>query len=136
MRLSTKYISGMGFITTLFVYWLFFSSDLLDFGDFGFLILGIGITFVGIVFFFLLFAKEKIRAHNLEFEASPDLTHFEISKRYSGEKTNKEVTIPETAFCAACGNEVYKPFRCQTCGQLLCGKHYLRGDHKCAEERI
>ena len=130
MRLSTKYVFGFGALGILFL-----SPGLVDFGEFSFLILGLGIMVTGIIFYYLLFAKETIRGHNLEFEVSPDLTYFEIAKRHSGEQTNKEVTIPETAFCAACGNEVYKPFRCQTCGQLLCGKHYLRGDHKCVEER-
>jgi hypothetical protein len=130
MRLSTKYIFGLGGLAALF-----FSSDFINLGVYTYLIQGIGILIVGITFSYLLFAKETIRGYNLEFEASPDLTHFEIVKRHSGEKTNVEVTIPETAFCSACGNEVYKPFRCQTCGQLLCGKHYLRGDHRCVEDR-
>lgn len=130
MRLSTKYIYGLGALGILFL-----SPELIDFGDYFFLVIGFGVMIAGITFYYLLFAKETIRGHNLEFEVSPDLTHFEIGTRHSGEKTNKEVTIPESAFCAACGNEVYKPFRCQTCGQLLCGKHYLHGEHRCVEER-
>ena len=129
MRLSTKYIFGMGALGILF-----FSSEFIDLREYTPFVLGIGIFLVGITFYYLLFAKETIRAHNLEFEASPDLTHFEIVKRHSGVETNLEITIPETAFCAACGNEVYKPFRCQTCGQLLCGKHYLKGDHRCEQK--
>ncbi len=131
MRLSTKYVFGLGALGVLFL-----SPELIDFREYSFLILGIGITIAEITFYYLLFAKETIRGHNLEFEVSPDLTHFEITKRHSGEKTNKEVVIPETAFCASCGNEVYKPFRCQTCGQLLCGKHYLHGDHRCVEDKL
>ncbi|MHA1512796.1 MAG: AN1-type zinc finger protein [Candidatus Hodarchaeales archaeon] len=131
MRLSTKYVFGMGALGILFL-----SPVFTELGEYSFIVLGFGIMIVGISFYYLLFAKETIRGYNLEFEVSPDLTHFEITKRHSGEKTNKEVIIPETAFCAACGNEVYKPFRCQTCGQLLCGKHYLRGDHRCVEERL
>ncbi|MHA1443367.1 MAG: AN1-type zinc finger protein, partial [Candidatus Hodarchaeales archaeon] len=126
MRLSTKYVFGMGALGILFL-----SPVFTELGEYSFIVLGFGIMIVGISFYYLLFAKEIIRGYNLEFEVSPDLTHFEITKRHSGEKTNKEVIMPETAFCAACGNEVYKPFRCQTCGQLLCGKHYLRGDHRC-----
>ena len=130
-RLSTKYIFGLGAVTVLFI-----SPEFIDLGEYVYLLIGIGIMITGITFFYLLFAKETIRGHNLEFEASPDLTYFELTKRHSGEKTNKEVVIPETAFCASCGNEVFKPFRCQTCGQLLCGKHYLRGDHKCVESNL
>ena len=102
MRLSTKYIFGMGALGVLF-----FSPNFIDFGEFSFLILGFGTMIAGITFYYLLFAKETIRGHNLEFIASPDLSHFEISKRHSGEKTNKEVIIPETAFCAACGGLLF-----------------------------
>ena len=131
MNLSTKYIFGLGAVTVLFL-----TPEFINFGIYSYILIGIGIMITGIVFFYLLFAKETIKGYNLEFEASPDLTHFEITKRQSGVKTNVEVSIPETAFCAACGNEVFKPFRCQTCGQLLCGKHYLRGDHKCVEDGL
>ena len=130
MTLSTKYILGSGAIAAFVLV-----PEVINFGVFTFFIQGIGIMITGLFFLYLLFSKETIRGYNLEFEASPDLKYFEIKNRHSGIRSNQEVEIPDTAFCAACGNKVYKPFRCQACGQLLCGKHYLRGDHKCVEDR-
>ena len=86
MQLSTKYIFGCGAIAALIII-----PDFLDLGIYRYLVLGIGIMIVGIAFFYLLFAKESIRGYNLEFEASPDLTHFEVKSRHSGQKTNVEV---------------------------------------------
>ncbi|MHA2346796.1 MAG: AN1-type zinc finger protein, partial [Candidatus Hodarchaeales archaeon] len=97
-------------------------------------ILGISISSVGIFFYLLLFSPERIKGYQLEYEAAPDLSTFKVVKRISGEPTNKEVDIPAIAYCSACGNQIHNPFRCQRCGQLLCGKHYLHGDHKCREE--
>ena len=148
MRLSSKYVSGFGVIllllvgffiegTSLLINPLYFlllqMTDSLP-NPFPSFIFGFTIITVGIIFYWLLFAPERIMGHQLEFEASPDLSTFRIIKRTSGEPTNKEIEIPETAYCSTCGKNVFKPYRCQKCGQLLCGSHYLPGDHQCKEE--
>ncbi len=90
----------------------------------GFVTLGIGV-----LFYVLLFSPEKIKGVSMDFEAAPDLSTFRIIHKDDA----KSDEIPETAFCSACGQKIYKPFRCQKCKQLLCGKHYLPGDHVCKE---
>ncbi|MHA1972111.1 MAG: hypothetical protein ACTSW1_03890 [Candidatus Hodarchaeales archaeon] len=35
------------------------------------------------------------------------------------------------AHCAVCNKKIFKPYYCNLCGQFLCGKHYLRGEHEC-----
>jgi hypothetical protein len=147
MRLSSKYVTGFGIVfSILFIFFIFDSSPKIDVIDYFFLIFlnqtpsplpylffGIIMTLVGIMFYYLLFSPETIKGHQLEFEASPDLTTFRVVKRVTGKSTNTEVEVPDTGYCSACGKQIHKPFRCQTCGQILCGTHYLPGDHQCKE---
>jgi hypothetical protein len=97
-----------------------------------FIILGIIVIIIGILFFVTLFSPERIKGYRAEYEVSPDLTKFEVVKLYS--KPSEKEIIPEVAYCSVCGKKIYKPFQCAKCGQILCGTHYLPGSHKCTED--
>ncbi len=144
MDLSTKYLYGSGFIAGLWIFVSVFSIDTVflptlsfdslffTFDPVPFFVIGFSIMAMGIYFYILLFTKERIKGLNLEFEASPDLKTFKVVKDHSSNSLLKK-EIPESAFCGACGKEVHGPFRCAACGQLLCAKHILAGDHQCKE---
>jgi hypothetical protein len=146
MRLSTKFLSGFTTISVLYLILFFgdFSSSispisyylalLLDLppNPFFYFVFGVVIAIVGIFFYYLLFIPEKIKGHKMEFEVSPDLTSFQVVKEKK-EPTIIQKEVPEIAHCSACGKKIHKPFRCNACGQLLCGSHYLPGDHQCTE---
>ena len=148
MELSTKYISGFGVLVAILILFSYIGTldeiELITFlilayfdsppNPIPIFILGASISIIGVFFFLLLFSPERIKGFQLEYEAAPDLSTFKVVKRISGEPTNKELEIPSVAYCSACGNQIHNPFRCQRCGQLLCGKHYLHGDHQCKEE--
>ncbi len=151
MYLSTKYLIGAGFLAGV---WIIVYSLVLDISyllenptssylllllslnsrddPLPLILIGLAITAVGIYFYIQLFTKERIRGVNLEFEVSPDLKTFKVVKDHSPGKRSKE-SIPSMAYCSACGREVHGPFRCATCGQLLCANHILAGDHQCKE---
>jgi hypothetical protein len=130
MELYEKYLVGTIIAVVIVVVFNPFSFVTVQ-NPLPFLIIGITLTAVGILFYILLFSPERIKGHKMEFEAAPDLSSFRIVS----DKTSTKEELPETAFCGVCGQEIYKPFQCHDCGQLLCGKHYLPGDHECRRER-
>ena len=141
MRLSTKFLSGFAVIS--FLYLTFFFGEIyssidpmlfLDMNPFAifYFVFGVVIAITGIFFYYLMFIPEKIKGHKLEFEVSPDLTSFRVVEEKKKTQSIEKET-PETAYCSACGKKIYQPFRCHSCGQLLCGSHYLPGDHQCTE---
>ncbi|MFX0125298.1 MAG: AN1-type zinc finger domain-containing protein [Candidatus Hodarchaeota archaeon] len=141
MNLNSKYVSGLVIIIAasigLFspvgiIFGSFFLGDNAFFA-FPYLILGIITITVGIMFLILLFSPERIRGFQAEYEASPDLTKFKVVKTYP-KRGPVMPKIPEVGFCSACGQQIYRPFQCSKCGQILCGKHYLPGSHTCIED--
>ncbi len=141
MNLNSKYVTGLvvivvasiGLFSPLgFIFGYQLLGDTAYFA-FPYLILGIITITIGVIFLVLLFAPERIRGFQAEYEASPDLTQFKVVKTYP--KRGPELPkVPEVGFCSACGKKVFKPFQCSRCGQVLCGKHYLPGSHTCIEE--
>ena len=97
------------------------------------MLIGLIITLLGGFFYFLLFSPERIKGYQAEYEAAPDLREFRVVKTYSTEKTIQKGPIPEFAYCSACGKQIFRPFSCAKCHQLLCGEHYLQGTHNCTE---
>ncbi|UCG03199.1 MAG: hypothetical protein JSW11_04255 [Candidatus Heimdallarchaeota archaeon] len=141
MNLNSKYVTGLLVIVVASIglfspIGMIFGSLILDDSAlfaFPYLVLGVVTIVVGILFLILLFSPERIRGFKAEYEASPDLTHFTVVKTFP--KRGPELPeIPEVGYCSACGKKVFKPFQCSTCGQILCGKHYLPGSHTCIEE--
>ncbi|MFW9778393.1 MAG: hypothetical protein ACFFE8_06015 [Candidatus Heimdallarchaeota archaeon] len=135
MYLHTKFLAGLGFLISVgigsFILGPFFLPQF-GRGEF-YVLLGVSIIGVGIFYSYLLFASERIRGFQAEYETKPDLTEFRVVKTYNRPNPSLE-EIPEIAYCGSCGNQVHKPFRCNLCGQYLCGKHYLKGDHICINE--
>lgn len=144
MELHSKYLTGffiigalcIGYfilvpISPLFSYvYLGFSSEYL-----GILLTTIGVLIfiIGLIFYYLLYSSERIKGFKAEYEISPDLTQFKaIPYSKDGSSVQKEET-PDKAFCSYCGKEIFQPFQCNICKQLLCGKHYLPGEHPCME---
>ena len=138
MNLNSKYLIGLSMLIIISI-GSFFSIILLNISpEVGegsrLLFMGIATTIIGMTFIALLFSPERIKGYQAEYEASPDLTEFKVVKAYP-EKVPERPKIPEVAFCSACGKQIYKPFYCTRCGQILCGMHYLPGSHTCKEER-
>ncbi|MHA1972422.1 MAG: AN1-type zinc finger protein [Candidatus Hodarchaeales archaeon] len=137
MNLNEKYLAGL-IIIALVSFTLFTSIGVivgLKFLDdfpikFKYLVYGVITLFVSIIFYILLFAPDRIKGFKGVYEVSPDLKQFKVVS-IKKEKIEVNETIPDEAFCAVCGKKIYRPFRCNVCGQLLCGKHYLPGDHTC-----
>ncbi|MHA2297876.1 MAG: AN1-type zinc finger protein [Candidatus Hodarchaeales archaeon] len=63
---------------------------------------------------------------------SPDLKITSVKD----DPSVKKIEMPETGTCTSCGKNVFKPFICQDCKQLFCGKHVLSGDHDCQEREV
>ncbi len=120
------------FRTPLFLY-LFYDFSL-EYIGLILVTIGILISIIGIVFYYLLYSSERIKGFKAEYEISPDLTQFKIIPYSKNESSIKNEEVPDKAFCSHCGKEIFQPFRCNTCNQLLCGKHYLPGEHSCMEE--
>lgn len=97
--------------------------------------IGFVTSIIGLVFYYLLYSSDRIKGFKAEYEISPDLTTFKAIPYSKNESSVQEKEIPEKAFCSHCGKEVFQPYKCNSCKQLLCGKHYLSGDHSCVEER-
>ncbi|MFX0086469.1 MAG: AN1-type zinc finger protein [Candidatus Hodarchaeota archaeon] len=145
MNLHSKFLTGFAVIglICLISFFLIPGSPLIlyVYYDFSPLILGallttfgIFIFVIGIIFYILLYSPERIKGIQADYEISPDLTKFKAIP-YSQKASNiSSEEIPERGFCSSCGREVYKPFRCGKCGQILCGKHFLPGEHSCKEE--
>ncbi len=145
MNLHSKFITGFVVIgvISLISFFLMPSSPLILYFIYDFsplflgtllTIFGISIFVIGIIFYILLYSPERIKGIQAEYEISPDLTKFKaIPYSQKASKISNE-EIPEKGFCSSCGKEVYKPFRCAKCGQILCGKHFLPGEHSCKEE--
>ncbi|MFX1284285.1 MAG: AN1-type zinc finger domain-containing protein [Promethearchaeota archaeon] len=133
MKLNSKYMIGFSVIIALSL-GFFLSSLIINISpSLRLLTLGIVTTITGMIFIVLLFAPERIKGYQAEYEASPDLTNFKVVKVYA-DKVQERPEIPEVAFCSACGKRIFKPFYCAKCGQILCGTHYLPGSHTCKEE--
>ncbi|MFX0183925.1 MAG: hypothetical protein ACFE95_12650 [Candidatus Hodarchaeota archaeon] len=134
MNLNSKYLFGLIVLViiggTLFFFDPFVTLKLPD----GLYYIGFGVfaTIIGIIFYILLFSPERIKGYQAEYEASPDLTRFTVVRTFKPDLPDKS-SIPETAFCSACGKQIYNPFLCSKCGQLLCGEHYIHGAHNCTE---
>ena len=154
MELHSKYLTGFLIIGALCVAYFFLIPvaqipfglfdnplDLILFYGYspvniGVILLGIGIIIstIGLVFYYLLYSSERIKGFKAEYEISPDLTQFKIIPYSKNESSIKNEEIPDKAFCSHCGKEIFQPFRCNLCRQLLCGKHYLPGEHSCKED--
>ncbi|WP_455141512.1 hypothetical protein [Candidatus Hodarchaeum mangrovi] len=140
MDLSTKYLIGFLIILTLslvtsfpILVLLFNSSVLLDIfvNPWTTIILGVIISSVGIFYYILLFSPERIKGIRGTYEASPDLSTFRIVEMKG--QSIKTTEIPNMAFCSVCGKQIFKPYLCSRCGQLLCAQHYSYGNHQCLE---
>lgn len=132
MYLHNKYLIGFGILGISGLSLLFFGPALFPQFDAGeyYTLLGIVTIGVSIFYAFLLFAPERIRGYKAEYEATPDLTEFRVVKTLS-KPGPTPAEIPEVAYCGTCGKRIHKPFHCSLCGQFLCGKHYLKGEHAC-----
>lgn len=87
---------------------------------------GLFSTIFSLFIFRALFKSFKIGVGDGKFVyISPDLKVTAIE----GHTEVKEA--PEYGTCSYCGKEVYRPFICSDCDQLVCGKHALPGDHEC-----
>jgi hypothetical protein len=86
---------------------------------------GLLVVIMSLFFIRFLFTKDVIKGEKAEYEFSPLLDQFTVKLKEHQE------AIPETAECAECGKQIFKPFRCGLCKKLLCGQHYLAGDHAC-----
>ncbi|MHA1214059.1 MAG: AN1-type zinc finger protein [Candidatus Hodarchaeales archaeon] len=137
MNLNEKYLAGL-LVVALITFTLFTTVGVLiglEFLnsvpiDLRYLIYGVITLIVGIIFYVLLFSPERIKGIRGVYEISPDLKQFKIVSMERNE-TLSNVTIPDEAYCAVCGKKIFKPYHCNVCGQLLCGKHYLPGEHTC-----
>ncbi|MHA2247776.1 MAG: AN1-type zinc finger domain-containing protein [Candidatus Hodarchaeales archaeon] len=137
MNLNSKYFLGLSVliiisIGSLFSFMIPNISAEVEEGS-RLLLIGITTMIIGMIFIVLLFVPERIKGYKAEYEASPDLTHFKVVKTYP-QKVPERPKLPEVAFCSSCGKQIYKPFYCAKCGQILCGTHYLPGSHTCKEE--
>ncbi|MHA2226541.1 MAG: AN1-type zinc finger domain-containing protein [Candidatus Hodarchaeales archaeon] len=132
MYLNSKYLLGFGILVGTNV--IFSFSNVFTSPAIYLIIFGISTTIIGVVFVYLLFSPERIKGYRAEYEISPDLTSFKVAKQLV-EKIPVITEIPEVAFCSTCGKKIFKPFSCSICGQILCGEHYLPGDHSCREVR-
>lgn len=134
MKLENKYIFGASsiiatlIVTTLILPDILYNDLLTRFFSY-FLINGLVILIVGVIFYKLLYSSETIVGNKAIYTYSPTLTDFRIEKQVK----NPLGEIPEKAFCGVCGKEIYNPFRCGNCGMLLCSDHYLHGSHNCKE---
>jgi hypothetical protein len=144
MDLHTKYLTGFAILgalslsyamlipfSTLIAYLYYdFSSSYL-----GIILIAIGLSIfvIGSIFYTYLYSSEKIKGFRAEYEISPDLTEFKASPYSETESQAQDKEIPNEAFCGKCGKQIYKPFKCSLCKQILCGKHYLPGEHQCEE---
>ncbi|MFX0172432.1 MAG: hypothetical protein ACFE9L_10965 [Candidatus Hodarchaeota archaeon] len=134
MNLNSKYLTGLIIIIGIGGIIVFIKPiSLLNLPiGLDYIIYGILATVIGIIFYILLFSPERIKGYQAEYEASPDLSTFKVVKSYDQTLAVKS-TIPDVAFCSACGKQIHRPFLCTKCGQLLCGEHYLHGAHNCTE---
>ncbi|MFX0051827.1 MAG: hypothetical protein ACFFAJ_06200 [Candidatus Hodarchaeota archaeon] len=134
MNLNSKYLTGL--IILVIIGGILVFIDPISFFDLpnGLDYIGYGIlaTVIGIIYYILLFSPERIKGYQAEYEASPDLTTFKVVRTFN-QKLPRESTIPDIAYCSACGKQIHRPFLCTKCGQLLCGEHYLHGAHNCTE---
>jgi len=140
MDLSSKYLIGFSIILILSFFTsfpllilLFNSSVFLDFlvNPWTTIVLGIVVSGVGILYYILLFSPERIKGIRGTYEASPDLSTFRIVEMKG--KSIKTAEIPDKAYCSVCGKQIFKPYLCSRCGQLLCAQHYSYGNHQCLE---
>jgi len=92
------------------------------------LVFGLMSIIFSIYVFKTLFGTVKVSTGKGEIvHLSPVLTVMSTEK----DKNYDTFETPETGECAVCGKNVFKPFRCPDCKQLLCGKHVLLNDHDC-----
>jgi hypothetical protein len=145
MNLHSKFLTGFAIIGAISVISFFIipGSPLIlyfyyDFSPFFLgsllIILGFSIFIVGVIFYILLYSPERIKGLQAEYEISPDLTQFKAIPYSQKTDIAPSEKIPEKGYCSSCGREVFKPFKCSRCGQILCGKHFLPGEHSCKEE--
>jgi len=139
MQLNTKFISLFGVLAILSLVFFFifpipaeraffyYGIDNTLIGIF-LVIIGIITLISGIMFYLMLYSPEKIKGFRAEYTISPDLTTFE-SKPYKEYPSSPN--IPEEGYCSACGKHIFRPYRCNRCGQILCGTHILPGNHRC-----
>ncbi|MFW9853726.1 MAG: hypothetical protein ACFFFG_01605 [Candidatus Thorarchaeota archaeon] len=134
MYLHKKFLIGFGILGIVGLGFTFLGSVFIPQVSIGeyYIFLGIVTIGVGVFFAYLLFAPERIKGYTAEYEAAPDLSEFRVVKTFR-EVEPSSAEKPEMAYCGACGRQIHKPFRCGLCGQYLCGKHYLRGDHICTD---
>ncbi|MFX0209743.1 MAG: hypothetical protein ACFFDT_27425 [Candidatus Hodarchaeota archaeon] len=134
MNLNSKYLTGLIVLVVIggilvFIDPIYFLNLPIGLDYIGY---GILATVIGIMYYILLFSPERIKGYQAEYEASPDLKTFKVVKTFDQNLPVKS-TIPDVAFCSACGKQIHRPFLCTQCGQLLCGEHYLHGAHNCTE---
>ena len=145
MELHSKYLTGFFIIGALcFGYFILIpGSPLFSYVYRGFsseyigillTTIGVLICIIGLIFYYLLYSSERIKGFKAEYEISPDLTQFKVIPYSKNGSSVQKEEIPDEAFCSHCGKEIFKPFQCNICKQLLCGKHYLPGEHSCMEE--
>ena len=145
MNLHTKFLTGFAILGALSLsyFMLIPGSPLIAYLYYGIpssyigiilIVIGLSIFIIGSIFYTFLYSSERIKGFRAEYEISPDLTEFKAIPYSKKESTNQDTEIPSESFCSSCGKKIYKPFRCPSCKQFLCGKHYLSGDHDCSEE--
>jgi predicted nucleic acid binding AN1-type Zn finger protein len=134
MNLNSKYFAGLILLVIIGGIFFFFDPFVSLNLPIGLYYIGFGVlaTIIGIIFYILLFSPERIKGYQAEYEVSPDLTKFTVVRSLKHDLPSKSA-VPEIAYCSACGKQIYKPFHCSKCGQLLCGEHYIHGAHNCTE---
>jgi hypothetical protein len=147
MHLHTKYLTGFVIIGALslsyfilipgspLIAYLYYNLSSSYIGIL-LIVIGLFIFIIGSVFYNFLFSSERIKGFQAEYEISPDLTEFKARPFSDKESRAQEEEMPAEAFCGKCGKKVFKPFKCSRCKQILCGKHYLIGEHQCKDEHL
>ena len=147
MDLHTKYLTGFVILGALSLsyFMLIPTSPLIAYLYYDFslsyigiilIVIGLSIFVIGLLFYNFLYSSEKIKGFQAEYEISPDLTEFKAKPYSEKESLSQDEKIPDEAFCSKCGKKVFKPFKCSVCKQILCGKHYLLGEHQCREGQL
>jgi hypothetical protein len=147
MDLHTKYLAGFAILGALGIsyFMLIPISPLIAYLYLGLsssyigvilIIIGLSIFAIGSIFYNFLYSSERIKGIRAEYEISPDLTKFKVSSYSDKESRSQDEEIPTEAFCSKCGKKIFKPFKCSICKQVLCGKHYLPGEHQCEEGQL
>ncbi len=137
MFLHTKYLTGFAILVVLSIsYFMLMPGSPSSIKGIISIVIGSSIFVIGSIFYTFLYSSERIKGFQAEYEISPDLTEFKAIPFSEKDSLAQDEEIPTEAFCGKCGKKVFKPFKCSVCKQILCGKHYLLGEHQCRERQL